>query len=179
MIKIQTTLRGVYLYEYQPNVDGRGSSMAVDLNLIQVEIQTSFERWYTSCSEFGVVRGMHLAKPNRQQYKLISCIAGRIHDVLVDLRNNSETYLQKLSLDLVGGDGKVLVVPPGVAHGFQALEKTSIVSYLISDSYSPEDEIALDAFSHELGIKWPLEATYVSQRDNSGISLVEFAREFS
>jgi dTDP-4-dehydrorhamnose 3,5-epimerase len=168
---------GVYLIETTPFSDSRGVSAAFELESVIDGLPFHLARWYTSFSEIGVVRGIHLANQARNQYKLISCVHGNVFDIVIDLRRESETFLQKLTLELRGNDGKVLLIPPGVGHGYQALQHATIMSYLISDSYEPASEITLDPLSPEIGIEWPLTQSAISERDKTGLKLHEFVAD--
>jgi dTDP-4-dehydrorhamnose 3,5-epimerase len=84
-------------------------------------------------------RGMHLQSSPKQQSKLLFVIQGRIVDIIIDLRKDSETYKKVDSFVLEEGDG--LYVPKGYAHGFLTLTPNSIVNYLVDEEYSPKNEI--------------------------------------
>ena len=88
--------------------------------------------------EPGTVRGMHLLRGPAEEHKLVTCLSGRIHDVVVDLRANSPTFMATFAVELDGAGDLSVVIPPGVAHGFQALEPQSLVLYLHSERYQAE-----------------------------------------
>lgn len=110
----------------------------------------------------GAARGMHLQVGKGASNRLISCVQGKIFDVLVDLRKNSETYLQIDSL--IMGPEKVssVYVPAGVAHGFLALED-SITSYISDRAHNPSLDTGVRLTS--LNLEWPLEKMLLSERD--------------
>ena len=171
MQKNPTNILDVFVLESPQNIDERGSSTVLDLKDVQEVLPLNYQRWYTSTSHLGVIRGFHLASKIRNQHKIISCVSGRIIDVLIDLRVESESYLQKYTVELTGDDGKYLLVPPGIGHGYQALEEKSVVSYLITDTYEPLEEITLNPLSKSLGISWPISPSWISDRDLNGMSI--------
>ena len=177
MKRIYLDLPGAWLFETTPLTDDRGVSVAFDLNSIMEGLPFQFSRWYSSSSEKGVIRGMHLAKRVRNQHKLIMCASGSVMDLLIDLRPESETFLQKFQLELNADEGKLLLVPPGVGHGFQALQNSSRMTYLISDTYDPTSEITLNPLSPEILDNWPLAHSSISRRDSSAINLSNFLAE--
>ena len=95
--------------------------------------------------EKGVVRGLHFQIAPAGQGKLIRVVSGAILDVAVDIRRGSPTFGQHVSLELSGTDGRQIYIPPGFAHGFATLQSNTLISYKVSDYYSP---------SHDRGIRW-------------------------
>lgn len=115
----------------------------------------------------GAVRGMHFQRAPHADAKVVRCSHGRIHDVIVDLREGSKTLGESFHVDLGADDGRMLFIPAGFAHGFQALTEDAIVEYLMGDAYYPE---LYDGARHDdplLSIKWPEPVTEISDRDRS------------
>ena len=106
------------------------------------------------------------------EYKIISCVSGEVFDVALDLRRNSPTFLKCHSVFLSPGKYNSLLIPPGVAHGFQCLKDNSELLYLHTENYSPNDEIGVSFKDPRLNIKWPLISTQISDRDLSFKNLV-------
>lgn len=117
--------------------------------------------------ERGTVRGMHLLHESVGESKLVTCVAGRIHDVVVDLRSESPTFLESFAVELDSDGGLSIAIPPGVAHGFQALEPQSQVLYLHSVRYQPGLDRGVRADDPSLGITWPMPISLVSPRDRA------------
>lgn len=115
--------------------------------------------------ERGSVRGLHFQYPPHAESKLISCLRGAVWDVAVDLRRGSATFLHWHAERLEAGDGRSLLLPPGFAHGFQALSDEAELLYLHSADYSPEHEGALSVSDPCLAIAWPLPIRNLSARD--------------
>ena len=93
----------------------------------------------------GTLRGMHFQVAPRMETKIVSCLQGSIYDVLLDLRRDSPTYCQWLAIELTQESLRAVYIPEGVAHGFQTLTDDALVSYQISDMYSP---------GHASGVRW-------------------------
>ena len=113
----------------------------------------------------GAVRGMHYQRPPHAEMKLVRCLAGRVWDVAVDLRAGSPTFLRWHAEELSAGNTRMLVIPEGCAHGFQALEEDSTLLYLHTEFYAPEFEGGVRHDDPRLGIPWPLPPTDISERD--------------
>jgi dTDP-4-dehydrorhamnose 3,5-epimerase len=124
----------------------------------------------------GAVRGMHMQLGNCAEYKIISCIAGKVFDVAVDLRRNSKTFLKWYSVTLSPGKYNSFLIPPGVAHGFQCLDDNSELLYLHTANYSPKDEFGVSYQDPKLDIDWPILPTQVSDRD---LSFKNLSNDFS
>jgi dTDP-4-dehydrorhamnose 3,5-epimerase len=116
-----------------------------------------------SISAKQVVRGIHYSVPGQAKY--ISCIAGAIVDVVVDIRVGSPTFGQTHLVHLDDEDRRALYVPGDLAHGFCALTDSATVLYLQSTLYHPADERAVDPMDPALGIEWPSGRPQLSQRD--------------
>jgi dTDP-4-dehydrorhamnose 3,5-epimerase len=115
----------------------------------------------------GTLRGLHYQSRPSREWKYVSCIQGIIFDVLVDLRSVSPTFGEVQTIELSAKKPFSLLIPPGVAHGFQTLEYESIVHYQMSDRYNPPLSKTLAWNDPSLDIKWPLDATTMSQKDRN------------
>lgn len=116
-----------------------------------------------SFSQCGVLRGLHYQIPPITQGKLVRCISGKIFDVAVDIRKNSPTFLEWVSINLDNKNKFLLWIPAGFAHGFLALEDNSEVLYKASGFYSKIHERSLRWCEPKINIKWPLEFTKSSK----------------
>jgi dTDP-4-dehydrorhamnose 3,5-epimerase len=108
-----------------------------------------------SMSNRGALRGLHFSISELGQDKLVSCMYGEVLDVIVDLRQNSPTYLCVEKVVLKADSGDVLFIPSGVGHSFLAVSETAAVSYLTSSEYDAENEKTISPLDPELGIHWP------------------------
>lgn len=113
----------------------------------------------------GTIRGLHFQRPPRAEMKMVRCLSGRVWDVAVDLRAQSPSFLHWHAEELSANNCRMLVIPEGFAHGFQALEPESQILYLVTAPYSPEQEGGVRHDDPRLAIDWPLACTDISQRD--------------
>lgn len=113
----------------------------------------------------GAVRGMHYQRSPQAEMKFVRCLRGRVWDVAVDLRAGSPTFLRWHAQELSPGNARMLVIPEGCAHGFQALEGGSELLYLHTAFYTPELEGGVHCLDPRLGIEWPLAVGDLSSRD--------------
>lgn len=130
-------------------------------------INYSFIQDNQSFSKRGVVRGLHLQITPFAQAKLVRVLQGEILDVAVDLRKNSATYGQHVSVVLSAENKKQLMVPHGFAHGFSVLSETASVLYKVDQLYHKESERGICYDDPTLAIDWQLEPNevIVSEKD--------------
>ena len=114
----------------------------------------------------GAIRGIHMQKAPKSEDKLIQCIKGAIFDVIVDLRLGSKTY-GKLIGEILYENKKMMYVPKGCAHGFQALEENTIIQYPVSQYYTPNYEMGIRWNDPFFNIKWPVKNVTVSEKDSA------------
>ncbi len=130
----------------------------------------------------GTVRGMHFQWPPSQEAKLVRCVRGAIHDVLLDLRPGQPTYLNYVGVHLDQDNRDAVYVPPGVAHGFQTLTDAVEVLYQMSDFHAPQLAAGVRWNDPAFGIAWPLpQASVISARDAGypDFSKAEFAAQLA
>lgn len=113
------------------------------------------DNWSRS-EHVGTVRGLHFQRRPHAQAKLVRAVRGRILDVAVDLRSSSPTFGRHVAVELAAGDGWMLYVPVGFAHGFCTLEAMTEVAYKVSADYAPEADAGVAWDDPELGIEWPV-----------------------
>ena len=163
-------IQDLYLVDTTLLFDSRGSSHSVPLppslaiSDSSTSILTSFNH------KRGTIRGMHYQIAECPQVKLVWCSTGMIIDVVVDLRRDSKTRGQWLSLTLKPDGGKALFIPDGMAHGYQTLADNTTVNYLICGRRSAEHERTLAWNDPTLDVHWPLPVTEISERDEKGES---------
>lgn len=124
-------------------------------------------------SSKGVVRGLHWQTSPWGQGKLVSCLSGSILDVAVDIRKESSTFGHHVSVELNSNEQISLWVPEGFAHGFQALEDGTQVSYKVTNYWNKDSERSLNYLDPEVGIKWRGHTPIVSAKDFDAPSLRE------
>ena len=132
-----------------------------------------------SVSAAGTVRGIHYADVPPGQAKYITCLAGAVLDVIVDIRIGSPTFGEWTSVLLDTKDRRAVYLSEGLGHGFAALESGSTVMYLCSTEYNPTAEREVNPLDSTLGIDWQLPASEVelSAKDAAAPSLAEAAEQ--
>lgn len=122
----------------------------------------------------GTTRGFHLQLAPAAEAKLVRCVRGRIFDVAVDLRAGSPTFGMTHCVVLDEHIDRALLIPEGVAHGFQSLLDNAHVLYLHSSSYAPECDSGVRHDDPAINVAWPLPVATLSERDATLPSLVEW-----
>ncbi len=110
-----------------------------------------------SKSNFGVLRGLHYQLPPYTQTKLVRVIKGSVLDIAVDIRKNSKTYGQYISVELTSDNKKQLLIPQGFAHGFVVLSKDAIFTYKVDNYYSPESDRGILFNDKTINIDWKID----------------------
>ncbi|HAZ61715.1 MAG TPA: hypothetical protein DCY89_09115 [Gammaproteobacteria bacterium] len=163
-----TAIAGVQRVVRSPRVDTRGSfARLFDLDALVAagwpgaiaQVNLSVTR------QAGTVRGLHFQHPPHAEAKLVSCIKGRVFDVAVDLRSASPTFGAWHAEELCAEHGTALLIPPGCAHGFQALSDDATLIYCHSAPYVAEAEGGFSVHDPRLVIAWPLPVQGLSPRD--------------
>ena len=126
---------------------------------------------FISTSHTGVIRGMHLQVGIASNYRLIQVLDGSVEDVVIDLRTESATFGQLVVTQLSKANARTILIPPGVAHGFQALEPSRML-YLTSSAWMPDLDSGVNPFS--IGHNWPLPVSECSNRDRELVRFSEW-----
>lgn len=128
-----------------------------------------------SRSARGVVRGIHFAQIPPGQAKLVTCMTGRILDVVVDIRVGSDTFGQWEAVEITAATRNAVLLPVGVGHAFVALDDDTTVCYLVSDVYTPDREFGVHPLDPEIGIDYqlPADQLLLSPKDQAAPSLQE------
>jgi dTDP-4-dehydrorhamnose 3,5-epimerase len=165
---LATDIAGAFQIETQPYIDHRGAfaRMYCEKTLAPVIgnrriVQINHSR----TTEIGALRGLHFQHSPYGEMKMVSCVRGRVWDVLVDLRSGSSTFLQWHAQELSPHDARMIVIPEGCAHGFQVLERDSELIYFHTSFYEPSAEAGVSYKDPRLGITWPIPVTDLSERD--------------
>jgi dTDP-4-dehydrorhamnose 3,5-epimerase len=165
-----TPLKNAWVVEAEPIFDHRGNFVRFFCQNELREIHQGkpiAQMNYSITVKKGAVRGMHFQHPPKATTKLVRCLRGSVFDVIVDLRQNSPTFLQWHGELLSGENMKMLYIPEGFAHGFQNLEENCEMLYLHTEFYSPPHEGGIRYDDPKIEIKWPLETSEISERDQS------------
>ena len=125
----------------------------------------------------GTLRGMHFQYPPAAESKLVRATRGAILDIIVDLRPESETYLEHVAVELNEDNQRALYVPERFAHGYQALRDNTDTSYQVGEFYTPAAEGGLLHDDPRLKLKWPLPVSVISEKDQKFVLLDEIEAE--
>lgn len=165
---IETPIAGAWLVEPEPRGDERGffsrlwcrdELAARGLNGNFVQCNNSFSR------SRGTLRGLHYQAPPHAEAKLVSCVRGRIFDVIVDLRGDSPTCRRWFGRELTQDNRLMIYVPEGCAHGYLTLEDASEVTYPVTAPYHASLERGLRWDDPAIGIEWPISPSVLSPKD--------------
>ena len=175
-------LNGPVLIEPLFVADARGYTHKIFDRKIFISNGINLEPWeeLRTRSRKGVIRGLHFQQRHSQD-KLVHAIAGEVYDVVVDLREGSDSFGRWEGFRLTEQNKKMLYIPKGFAHGFLALEENTILSYLIGDQYDPGSDDGVKWNDPDLRIEWPLdqvEQIILSDRDGKLPSLVDFKKRY-
>jgi dTDP-4-dehydrorhamnose 3,5-epimerase len=170
MIFTETKLKGAYLIDVERLEDERGffgrswckrEFEANGLNPNAVQSNVSYN------SHKGTLRGMHFQINPFEETKTIRCTSGAIYDVIIDLRQNSETYKQWFGVELTKESFRMLYIPEGFAHGFITLAKHTSVHYVVTEYYTPGAERGIAYDDPEFNIEWPIKPLMISAKDRN------------
>lgn len=170
MIFTETGLPGAYVVDLEKHSDDRGffARMFCQREFSEHGLEPTVAQGNMSFSrQRGTMRGMHYQVPPASETKLVRCVRGAIHDVIVDVREDSPTYLQHFGIELSADNRRALYVPKGFAHGCVSLEDETEILYLVSEFYTPGHERGLRYDDPALGIEWPIEVQVISEKDAS------------
>ncbi|MBV1697938.1 MAG: dTDP-4-dehydrorhamnose 3,5-epimerase [Hyphomicrobiales bacterium] len=168
MIYTPLPLSGAYRIDLERREDSRGffarcfcedefSRHGLKARWIQINMSYNRSR--------GTLRGMHFQRPPEADAKVVSCVRGAAHDVIVDLRAGSPTYGKWCAVDIDETNKSMIYVPEGFAHGFQTTRADTELVYFHSTAYAPAYEGGIRYDDPTLSIDWPIPVTNVSERD--------------
>ncbi len=164
----EAALKGVFIIDVEPSEDERGffartwCRREFEANGLKVEwVQSNI----SGNRRKGTLRGMHYQVAPHEEIKLVRCTAGRLYDVMIDLRPDSPTYLKHVGVELSAKNRRMVYIPRGLAHGFQTMEDDTEVLYLMSEFYAPECARGVRWNDPAFGIEWPPADRTISQKD--------------
>jgi dTDP-4-dehydrorhamnose 3,5-epimerase len=176
MVFTETKLKGAFLIDLERREDSRGffarafcqkefAAHGLKSTIAQANVAFNIKK--------GTLRGMHFQFPPAGETKLVRCTRGAILDIIVDLRPESVTYLQHISVELNEENQRSLYVPERFAHGYQALRDNTDTSYQVGEFYTPSAESGLLHNDPKLNLEWPLPVTVISDKDRKFALLEE------
>jgi dTDP-4-dehydrorhamnose 3,5-epimerase len=166
----ETFLSGAFVIEPERLEDERGffartwcqrelEERGLDTRLAQCNI--SFNKWK------GTLRGMHYQEAPHEEVKVVRCTRGSILDIIVDLRSESPTFKDHLSVELSADNRRMLYIPTRFAHGFLTLEDSTEVFYQMSEFYAPRAARGFRWNDPAFEIRLPIEVAVISERDQT------------
>jgi dTDP-4-dehydrorhamnose 3,5-epimerase len=171
MIFTPTSLPGVFIVDVERREDERGflgrswcqreaAAHAIEVDWVQCNVSFNAKR--------GTLRGMHYQRAPHAEAKLVRVTRGAIHDVALDLRPDSRSFLQYVAVTLSAENRRALYIPAAdVAHGFLTLEDDTEVFYQMSAFYHPDSAVGVRWSDPAFGIAWPEPVRAISDRDAS------------
>ncbi|HVN72249.1 MAG TPA: dTDP-4-dehydrorhamnose 3,5-epimerase [Desulfomonilia bacterium] len=165
---IETPLKGAYIVEQTLYSDLRGFFLEIFSAKSFDEKGMHMDFVQDNCSyskDKGVIRGLHFQNPPHAQAKLIWVLTGSIYDVIVDLREDSPTFLKWEAFMISSLEARMLFILRGFAHGFCTLEPDTRVFYKVDAPYAPKSESGLRWDDPDLSIPWPTDSPILSDKD--------------
>jgi dTDP-4-dehydrorhamnose 3,5-epimerase len=170
MIFTETPLAGAFVVDLEKRGDERGffarafcerefADRGLPGRFVQINESLSAKR--------GTLRGMHYQLAPKAETKVVRCIRGALHDVILDLRRESPTFGRHFGAELSAENRRAMVVPKGFAHGFLTLTDDAEALYLVDEGYAPEAERGVRWDDPRFAIAWPLQPVVLSEKDRS------------
>jgi dTDP-4-dehydrorhamnose 3,5-epimerase len=164
----ETGLEGAWIVDVEPLSDDRGffgrtwcakefAEHGMVADIAQCNLSFNHRK--------GTLRGLHYQVAPAAEAKFVRCTAGAVHDVIVDVRPGSDTYLQWIGVDLTAENRRALYVPPMFAHGYLTLTDGAEVMYQVSEFYTPGAERGARFDDPAFGIEWPVAIDVLSEKD--------------
>jgi dTDP-4-dehydrorhamnose 3,5-epimerase len=170
MIFESTPIPGCMIVRLEPRKDERGfftrtfcSREFGNHNLDSTMVQSN---WSESAKRH-TLRGMHYQVNGSEEAKLVRCLRGRILDVCIDIRRDSDSFGHHVMVELTEMNNAMLYLPRGTAHGFLTLDNDSQVFYQVSNYYDPDNERGIRWNDPFFSIPWPVVNPILSDKDQS------------
>lgn len=168
MIFHKTPIEGCHTIELERREDERGffarafdrevfAELGLEADVIQANISHNVDK--------ATLRGMHFQNAPHAEAKLIRCVRGSVHDVIVDIRRNSPSFGKWYGADLSADNHLAMYAPPGTAHGFITLEDNTELLYQVSAAYTPGAEGGVRWDDPCFAIDWPIAPEVISAKD--------------
>ena len=170
MVFTQTKIQGVFILDPEQVQDERGFFARAwceaefaehGITALPVQSNISFNK------RKGTLRGLHYQRAPHEETKIVRCTMGALFDVAVDLRPHSPTFKQWIGETLTADNRRIMVIPPGCAHGFLSLEDNTEIFYQMSAYYAPKHAVGVRWNDPAFGIRWPGDVTVMIERDRN------------
>lgn len=126
---------------------------------------------FSRTTKAGTVRGLHYQDKPKSEDKIVFCLSGSVWDVVVNVEETNQDYLNWSATVLDSKDGNGIFIPKGYAHGFQSLEPDTTLIYFHSEDYVPKHQKGINPTDNRLSIGWPLKVTEISDKDRNWAAL--------
>lgn len=130
-------------------------------------INTEFVQDIYTISKKNVIRGIHFQNKPKEQAKLVQCLKGKVLDIVIDIRKNSNTFGKYISCILSEDNKNILFIPEGFAHGFLALEENNLLLYKLSNKHYDEYQNGIRWNDKDININWNVENPIISEKDKN------------
>lgn len=173
---LTTKLEGLKLVKLTKNTDLRGffSRLFCNKEFAKENLNFSIDQINYSFNRLkGTLRGLHFQKAPYEEKKIIFCVRGKAFDVVVDIRKGSKTFGKYETFLLSEETDEIILIPKGMAHGFQTLEDNTDLLYFMNGIYNKESASGVTWNDNKLKIPWPLENKIISEKDKNLKSLKE------
>ena len=170
---IKTKFKGLFIYKRFSHNDYRGYFREL---LLEKVIKKKFVFDYFSLSKKNVLRGLHL-QLQKPQGKLITVLSGKIFDIALDCRINSNTFGKHFSIELSEKENTSLYIPEGFAHGFCSLSDKSILHYKCTNYRDKNSETGILWNDKSIKIKWPIQKPIISSKDKKNLDFKTFVKK--
>ena len=170
---VKTKFKDLKIYKKDTFKDNRGYFRELFLNKV---IDKKFPFEVMSFSNKNVLRGLHL-QLKKPQGKFITVLRGKIFDVALDCRKNSNTFGKYFSMILSENENNSLYIPEGFAHGFCSLSNNTLMHYKCTNYRDKKSETGILWNDSELNIKWPIKTPILSKKDKNNVSFQDFINQ--
>ena len=171
----KTQIKGLLVIKQKNNIDNRGS-LRETYNKKLLNKKFVFE--YCTTSKKNILRGFHF-QTKFQQSKYVNVLKGKILDVVVDLRKNSQTFGKSFKIVLSQKNATSLFIPKGFAHAYFSYDAENIIYYKLNNFYKPEFEDGIIFNDKQLKIKWPKLKMIISEKDKKLRSFNDFINTYT
>ena len=171
----KTQINGLLVIKQKNNIDNRGS-LRETYNKKLLNKKFVFE--YCTTSKKNILRGFHF-QTKFQQSKYVNVLKGKILDVVVDLRKNSQTFGKSFKIVLSQKNATSLFIPKGFAHAYFSYDAENIIYYKLDNFYKPKFEDGIIFSDKKLKIKWPKLKIIISKKDKKLRSLKDFINTYA
>ncbi len=164
----ETELKGAFIIDFEKREDERGffaRSFCADEYIEHGMNPTVAQCNFSRSEKKHTLRGFHFQVAGAEEAKSVRCVKGKILDVIIDLRKNSQTYGQHIAVELSAQNYRMLYVPENFAHAFITLEDHCEVFYLVSNFYSLGSERGIRWNDPAFDVNWPTNSPILSEKD--------------